>query len=284
MPLTLQRREVTAADGARLSAYVHEPRSLPAGAPTVVLAHGWVLTYRSWLPVISRLAAHGGVRVVAWDQRGHGSSTYASGSLRPQGESVRALGSDLAAIVDQVVPAASPLTLGGHSMGGMTVMAYAGAHPSAFDGRVERVLLASTAIGGLRGPGLPLERQLMTLVTRAPGRPRRLVSVNAARRQFGDAAEAADVAATRAMLGGARVGTYGTFFSALMQHDESAAASTLGKVPVTVVVGRRDVLTPVKLGERVAAAIPGARLDVLDGVGHMTPYEVPDLLASALLP
>ncbi|MDE9365578.1 alpha/beta hydrolase [Luteipulveratus sp. YIM 133132] len=275
---------MTAPDGARLSTYVHTPRGLADDAPTVVLAHGWVLTYRSWLPVVRLLADRGDVRVVAWDQRGHGASTYAGGSLRPRGESIRALGDDLATVVDAVVPAASSLVLGGHSMGGMTVMAFAGRHPEVFADRVRRVLLASTAIGGLRGPGLPFERRVMALAARVPGRPSRLMSTRSARRQFGTVAAAADVAATRAMLGAARLGTYGTYYGALMDHDESEAASVLAQVPVTVVVGTRDILTPRTLGERIAEAVPGAELQVIEGVGHMTPYEVPDQLAAALTP
>lgn len=283
MTLSLQRHTVATPDGARLAAYRHEPADLPADAPTVVLAHGWLLSHRAWLPVAERLAERGDVRVVAWDQRGHGDSTFAAGSRRPQQESVRRLGSDLAAVIDALVPEGSPVHLGGHSMGGMTVMAFAGAHPDVFAERVQRVLLASTAMGELRGTGLPMEQQVMAFAAKAPGRPGRLVSNKIARQQFGTVADRADVAATRAMLGGTRVSTWGSYYGALMRHDESAAMSTLAQVPVTVVVGRRDGLTPRKLGERLAAAIPGAEPEVLEGVGHMTPFETPDLLVRSLL-
>ncbi|MEO7058795.1 MAG: hypothetical protein ABI083_03690 [Lapillicoccus sp.] len=50
-----------------------------AGVPTVVLAHGWTLDHRSWEPVVARLRAAYGIRVVTGVQRGHGGSTLAGG-------------------------------------------------------------------------------------------------------------------------------------------------------------------------------------------------------------
>ncbi|KNX38368.1 hypothetical protein VV01_16385 [Luteipulveratus halotolerans] len=196
---------------------------------------------------------------------------------------MRALGDDLAAVVDELVPADSPLHLGGHSMGGMTVMAYAGSHPDEFTRRLRRVLLASTAISGVRRKGLPLERRVGALANRVPGRMR-LIPATAAARQFGSASAPADVAALLAMLRTSRVAAYSSYFSALLDHDESRAAQTLSLVPVTVVTGTSDTILPHRVSERAAAAIPGAELHVLDSVGHMTPYEVPDLLVRALVP
>src|SRR5579884_3832247 len=65
---------VEAADGARLAAYLHGPAD---AAVTVVLAHGWTLDATSWRRHAELLAAPGGavpVRVVRYDQRGHGRS------------------------------------------------------------------------------------------------------------------------------------------------------------------------------------------------------------------
>ena len=191
---------------------------------------------------------------------------------------------DMAAVVERLVPAESPLLLGGHSMGGMTVMAYAGSHPEEFTRRVRRVLLASTAISGVRRKGLPFERRIGAVANRAPGRVRRLVPATVAARQFGSTSEPADVAALLAMLRASRIGTYSSYFSAMLQHDETRAAETLSQVPVTVVTGTSDTILPHRVSERAAAAIPGAELHVLDGVGHMTPYEVPDLLVRSLVP
>ena len=49
-------------------------------------------------------------------------------------------------------------------------------------------------------------------------------------------------------------------------------------LPTWVVVGSRDVLTPPRMARATAAAIPGARLVVYQGCGHMVMLERPDEL------
>ena len=45
------------------------------------------------------------------------------------------------------------------------------------------------------------------------------------------------------------------------------------RIPTVVVVGDRDLMTPVNHARALAAAIPGARLEVLPGCGHMVMLE-----------
>jgi len=47
-------------------------------------------------------------------------------------------------------------------------------------------------------------------------------------------------------------------------------------VPTLVVVGDQDKVTPPALSEELAAAIPGARLQIIAGAGHLTNIEMPD--------
>lgn len=51
-------------------------------------------------------------------------------------------------------------------------------------------------------------------------------------------------------------------------------------MPVVVAVGSDDRAFPPACGERVAAAIPGARLVRWDRVGHMSPLEAPDAVGA----
>jgi len=62
------------------------------------------------------------------------------------------------------------------------------------------------------------------------------------------------------------------------------AAEALGRFarPVRLVWGARDRFFPVALAERLAAAIPGARLDVVDGAATFLPLDRPDALAAAI--
>ena len=70
----------------------------------------------------------------------------------PYPHTIRALADDLLCVIEATAPA-GPLVLGGHSMGGMTVLAYAGRHRAAFADRVRgTVLVSTTASVGPRTP------------------------------------------------------------------------------------------------------------------------------------
>jgi pimeloyl-ACP methyl ester carboxylesterase len=48
------------------------------------------------------------------------------------------------------------------------------------------------------------------------------------------------------------------------------------KVPTRIVVGALDTLTPPALAEEMRDLIPGARLDIVPGAGHLSPLEKPE--------
>lgn len=245
-------------------------------APTVVLAHGWTLTRASWLPVVEQLVA-AGVRVVTYDQRGHGGSSPLRG--RP---TVRMLGGDLAAVLDVVAPRGRVL-LGGHSMGGMTVMAYAGLHPDEFRTRVAGTVLVATSAGDLQNRLSAVEARLMALASRMPGIPAGRFVTNRGQRRllFGADADPSHVQLTRDMVARTSLPTMGRFFGALGEHDESEALSQLAGIPTVVLVGDRDRLTPPRHGRRLAELIPHAELRILTGRGHMLVYEATDEVVEA---
>jgi pimeloyl-ACP methyl ester carboxylesterase len=275
---------VLADDGARLAAWVHEPPVPAASDLTVVLAHGWTLDHRSWSRVVGLLQQQVPVRVVTYDQRGHGSSALRGRRRRPgSAPSVRALGDDLAAVIAAVAPT-GPLVLGGHSMGGMTVMAYAGTHPGDVRARVRGVALVSTSAGDLRGLGRRGEARLMRTIARVPGlRAGRAITHEGQRRLlFGVHATSADVAATRDMVAATRLSTIGRYYQALSRHDEAEALAVLADVPTHVLVGERDRLTPVSHARRLAQLLPHAQLEVLPDAGHMLGFEAPQVVADHL--
>jgi pimeloyl-ACP methyl ester carboxylesterase len=53
-------------------------------------------------------------------------------------------------------------------------------------------------------------------------------------------------------------------------------------MPRLVVVGDEDVLTPPGHSRELATRIPGARLVLIPGAGHLTPLEAPEEFAAAL--
>lgn len=62
---------------------------------------------------------------------------------------------------------------------------------------------------------------------------------------------------------------------AILDRPDSRPDLARIAVPTLVAVGEEDVLTPPALSEEMAAAIPGARLAVLPGCGHLPPMEDP---------
>jgi pimeloyl-ACP methyl ester carboxylesterase len=65
------------------------------------------------------------------------------------------------------------------------------------------------------------------------------------------------------------------------RRDERPALSRL-RLPVLLVAGAEDALVPVERHEEVRDAVPGAHLEVLDGVGHLSTLEAPEAVAAAL--
>lgn len=65
------------------------------------------------------------------------------------------------------------------------------------------------------------------------------------------------------------------------RHDRGAMLATVG-VPCLAIVGAVDALTPPDRARAIAAAIPGARLHVLDDAGHMSAMEAPHEVAGLL--
>jgi pimeloyl-ACP methyl ester carboxylesterase len=65
---------------------------------------------------------------------------------------------------------------------------------------------------------------------------------------------------------------------AVMGRADSRALLPTITCPTLLVCGRDDKVTPPRLSEEMAAAVPGAVLELLDQVGHLAPIEAPDRL------
>lgn len=271
--------------GARTDVHVMEwpataaAAGTPADGVTVVLAHGWTLSHESWLPVVELLRARFGVRVLAFDQPGHGLSTPES-----RAPLVHELGEVLHRVLTALAPT-GPLVLAGHSMGGMTIMAWAADHAAELAARVRGVVfVATSAKVGEDRVRVPLERALMRASARAPRvAPGRLMSTRAQTRLlYGRDTARETVVPGVTLIRHTSLPTLGRWFLALQQHDETEALEHLGAVPTRVLVGTADRLTPVSQARALADGIRGARLSVLPGLGHMLTYEAPAVVADAI--
>ena len=288
------RHTVRTDDGTRLAAWVDGPADPTA---TVVLAHGWTLDHTTWERVSEALTrADPGVRVVRYDQRGHGASDHGRG--RP---TIRRLGDDLAAVVRDLAPQGR-VVLAGHSMGGMSVLAMVGRHPQLVTERVAGVGLVSTS-ASLAGEdaghfasaaGAPprlrrVAARVLPWVMRLLGALPRWVRVRGQRLEgsrallFGHAADEADVASTHAVITANPVATIGRYFLALSRHHEVDALPLLAEVPTSILVGSRDRLTPKRFSDAIAEALPHADYEVCEDAGHMLPLERVATVTSHLL-
>jgi pimeloyl-ACP methyl ester carboxylesterase len=266
----------------------------PDAALTVVLTHGFTARLAEWEPQVEAL--RGRARIVLWDQRGHGRS----GWTRLTRATVDRTGRDLGEVLDAVAPT-GPVVLGGHSLGGMTIMALARQRPELFGDRVAGVFLLATSAGGLvedgvlgRAVGLVrrlhlLRLWLLALQVLAPllERFRRRGTLlgrwYTRRYLFGRRdATRAQVRQVQDLLEETPYPVVMAFYGTFVDHDETAALPVLGRVPVTVVGAEHDRLTPVAHAHRLAEQIgPSAELVVVPGAGHSVNLTRPEVVDEA---
>ena len=267
----------------------------PVTAPiTVVFSHGFCLRMGSFHFQRAALAKRWGeqVRMVFYDQRGHGQS----GEAPTDTYTVEQLGRDLETVLQVMVPR-GPVVLVGHSMGGMTVLSHARQFPQHYGRRIVGVALISSAAEGLprspvgeilANPALEAvrfaARYIPGLVLRTRGATRSMLRPILKTASFGDEEVSPSVVDySEEMIQDTRTATLVEFLHALEVHDESAALPVLAKVPTLIACGDRDVLTPVKYSEEMAAALPNSLLVIVTGAGPLVQMERPDVINDALV-
>jgi pimeloyl-ACP methyl ester carboxylesterase len=119
-------------DGTVLQAEVYGP----ADGPTIVMTHGWGVNSTEWYYAKTQLADR--YRLILWDLPGLGKST------RPDDNnwSLEKMAHDLNTVVAQL--GGGPVTLLGHSIGGMIILTYCRLFPEALGRRVSRLVLVHT--------------------------------------------------------------------------------------------------------------------------------------------
>jgi pimeloyl-ACP methyl ester carboxylesterase len=84
------------------------------------------------------------------------------------------------------------------------------------------------------------------------------------------------------LLESAQPGVIFADLSACNAYRDALASAAKIAVPSQVIQGSRDLMTPLKSGRAVADVIPGCRLTILEGAGHMLMSERPDEVLKAL--
>jgi pimeloyl-ACP methyl ester carboxylesterase len=243
-------------------------RAFDPNLPTVAFLHGAANDHSVWA-LQSRYFAYHGWNALALDLPGHGKS---------EGPPIASV-PDAAGWVARALDAAgaAKAALVGHSMGSLVALETAARHP----GRVSHVALVGTAVP------MPVSEPL--LAASKANDPLAYDMINV----FSHSAPA--------QIGGNRVpgmwmlgnsmrlmersapGALFADFSACNDYAGGLEAAAGVQCPVLLVLGKRDLMTPMKAAQALMSVLPKARVVALEGAGHALMAEKPDEVLDALV-
>jgi 3-oxoadipate enol-lactonase/4-carboxymuconolactone decarboxylase len=237
---------------------VHYEETGRADAPALVLSNSLGTDLSMWDPQVPVLAEH--FRVIRYDTRGHGRTPAPPGPY-----TLDDLGGDVLALLDKL--GLATVHFCGLSLGGMTGMWLAANAPE----RIDRLVLCATA--AQLGP--PEFWQQRIDAVRANGTTS-IADTVLDRWLTPDfrAAHPGVEATVRAMLVDTSDEGYASCSSAIKTMNLLPSLPGI-RARTLVISGTADPATPPEHGARIAAAIPGARLLVLDDVAHLLNLQQP---------
>jgi pimeloyl-ACP methyl ester carboxylesterase len=236
--------------------------------PTAVFIHGAANDHSVWT-LQSRYFAYHGWNALAPDLPGHGRS----------GGKALATIENLADWVIRLLDAAGAKSaaLVGHSMGSLVALETAARHPQ----RIDKIALVGTAVP------MPVSEALLEASR---------VNDHAAYEMINAYAHS-----NSAQLGGNRVpgawmmgasirlmersgaGVLHADFSACNAYGNGLESASRIKCPALLILGKRDLMTPVKAAKALADGLGGSRTVLLEGAGHALMAEKPDEVLDALI-
>ena len=237
--------------------------------PPIVLSHGVTLSVRTWVHQLEALPKEG-FRTIAFDHRGHGRSVLGS-----EGHSLENLGRDVKTVLEGLDLRDAVLV--GHSMGGVAVQSFVTRFPEVAADRVAGIVLLSTlAYTPFGSRSTRTKARLEQLTKHSPDAQWLWDSPNlgflAARVGFGEHPRPSHVELVRKMMGECPSETRRDAPRVLIGLDLTGDLPHI-RIPTLVVGGTADVLTPPFEARRRAGLIPGARLELMHGGGHMLMLE-----------
>ena len=226
--------------------------------PPLVLIHGAGGDHLSWPPEIRRLPDY---RVITLDLPGHGKTEG------PGRQSVQDYARDVVNFMDIV--GLSRAVFVGHAMGGAISLALALDFPK----RVAGIGLIST------GPSLPIPSLVLENAANLSTLPLAIKSLQD--KSLGSQTSENLKGIIFKRLTETRQTLLLDDLLACDRFDLSNCLNAI-KVPVLVVCGIEDRLTPLRFSEILSREIPGAALQTIEGAGHMLVLEQPGRLAKLI--
>ena len=229
-----------------------------AGTPVIFL-HAATGTCDSWVYQVPAFTA-AGYRAVAYDRREWGRSRSA-----PTGEQPGCVSDDLCALVDHLGLDRSHLVA--TAAGGMGALDFALVHP----GRVHSLVVASS-IGGVQDPAyLEVQQRL---------RPPEIQALPVELRELGPSYRGLNPEGTQRWLDIERASHHGGTLGPAGQppkHPITFARLETMRVPVLVLAGGADLLSPPALMRLLAEHIPSCQFGTVPEAGHAAFWEHPEI-------
>jgi pimeloyl-ACP methyl ester carboxylesterase len=236
-------------------------------APALVLIRGLGTQMTEWSPQLLQGFVDAGFRVVVFDNRDAGLSEKV-----PAGYRLRDMAADVVGLMDGLGIARA--TIFGISLGGMIAQLVAYHYP-------ERVDCLFSVMSSSGDPSLPRAApEVQALLGRtAKGRDGIIALTAESRAVFGSPAwpESEDVRLAAAAAAYDRCHCpegVARQMLALIEDGSRTERLRAIRVPTLVIHGADDPLVPLAAGVHTAQCIPGARLEVIPGMGHNLPDEI----------
>jgi pimeloyl-ACP methyl ester carboxylesterase len=239
-----------------------------AGSPLVLL-HGIGSGAASWQAQLDGFADR--YRVIAWDAPGYGGSA----PLEPTTPDARDYAAALAGFLDAL--GVDICHLVGHSLGALIACAFTQRWPE----RVKSLMIADPAAGyATANPAVRAERMAARL-----GVLDRLGPEGMANERSGvllsETASEDTRKRVRDVMARIRPDGYRQAVAMLSGGDIHVDARRIS-LPVQVVCGGDDTVTPPAGCENIAASFPNAQFEILPGLGHASYVEGPDAFNAVL--
>ena len=239
-----------------------------AGKPTVVFIHGAANDHSVWA-LQSRYFSYHGWNALAVDLPGHGKSAGKPLTSVP----------DAADWVVRLVDAAGggKASLVGHSMGSLVALETAALHP----GRIVKLALVGSAAP------MPVSEPLLNASKANDHVAYEMINVfsHSVTAQIGGNRTPGMWMMGNAMRLMERSAPDSLFadFSACNAYSGGLEAAAKVKCPTLMILGKRDLMTPMKASKELMGAITGVKVISLEGAGHALMAEKPDEVLDALV-
>lgn len=231
-----------------------------------VFIHGFPLDHRMWRSQLFDLA--GRRQCVAVDLRGHGTSPWAGDEIH----TMELMAGDVAGVIETLsLEGADVVAL---SMGGYVALALAESRPEL----VRSLVLIDTRSTADPEPAREA-RDAMANLAVEEGRTR--IASDMLPRLVAPDAELAVRGRIRTMIESVPVESMVADLRGMRDRPDRTSVLEGLDLPVGILVGADDVLTPPETAEHMARAA-GVEVQVIQGAGHMAPMERPEEVSQAV--